>query len=241
MTALALHFSERRGVGRWMISAVAIVLAHAAVIAALAFWYTRASPEDNVLPAIAITLAPPTSAPAPDMSLPIGPLQQEQEYQPPEPPKEPTPVEQPVDKLMPPPPQPAEVTLPKPAERVIEPKKRVEPQQKQEARAPPKNVAPQRASSAASDAYKALVSGHLKEFIDSKVASKYGAGRVVVVFVLSRQGQVLSSRLTSSSGNEALDREALAIVSRANPFPPFPAEKAVAQDSFTWPVTFERR
>jgi protein TonB len=85
------------------------------------------------------------------------------------------------------------------------------------------------------------VSGHLRQFINREIAARYGSGRAVVVFVLSRQGQVLSSRLASSSGNPALDREALAIVARANPFPPFPAEKTVAQDSFAWPINFELR
>jgi protein TonB len=241
MTALDLHFPERRGIARWALSGAAIVTGHAIVIAALVVWYTRMPLETNVLPAIAITLADPTSGQAPANEMAIGIPQREQEYQPPEPPREEKPVDQPVEKLMPPPPQPAEVTLPKPVEHVEEQKKQIEYRPKQEARAAaPKNEALKQSSVAASQAYGALVSGHLRRFVDRRVAERYGKGNVVVSFTLNREGKVLASRVIASSGNAALDREALAVVSRANPFPPFPAEKTGQQDSWTWPVHFDQ-
>lgn len=241
MTALALHFPERRGVARWALSGAAIVAVHVAIIGGFVLWYTRTPPEQNIIPTIAITLADPTRGQAPKSEEAIGIPQQEQEYQPPEPPKEEKAVEQPVEKLMPPPPQPAEVTLPKPVESVKEQKKQVEYRPKQQARvAAPKNEAPKQSSVAASQAYGALVSGHLRRFVDRSVAARYGEGNAVVSFTLNREGKVLSSRVATSSGNAALDREALAIVSRANPFPPFPAEKIGQHDSYTWPVRFDR-
>jgi len=241
MTALALHFPERHGVSRWALSGAAIVATHAVIIAAVVLWYTRTPPEPTIVPAIAITLAEPTSGQSPETDMALGTPQQEQEYQPPEPPKE-KPIEQPVEKLMPAPPQPAEVSLPKPVEQVKEQKKQLEYRPKQEARvAALKSDALKQSSVAASQAYAALVSGHLRRFTDRSVAARYGGGRVVVSFTLSREGKVLASRLATASGNAALDREALAIVSRANPFPPFPAEKTGAQDLFTWPVNFERQ
>jgi protein TonB len=241
MTALALHFSERRGIGRWALSSAAIVAAHVAVIGGLVLWYTRTPPEQIIMPAIAITLAAPTSGQSPESEMALGTPQQEQEYQPPEPAKQEKPVEQPIEKLMPPPLQPADVSLPKPVERVQEQKKQVKYRPKQEARAAaPKSEALKQSSAAASLAYGALVSGHLRRFVDRSVAARYGKGNAVVSFTLSREGKVLSSRVATSSGNAALDREALAIVSRANPFPPFPAEKTGQQDSWTWPVQFDR-
>lgn len=242
MNALALHFPERRGLARWAFAALAIWLAHAAIVAAIALWYLRAPPAPAVLPAIAITFAPiETTTQATEDDKAIGMPQEQVDAPPPEPPKADKPVD-PVDKLMPPPPQPAEVVLPKPIEQAKQEEKPVEQRQTQEARAAgPKNEALQVASVAASNAYSALVSGHLRRFIRSAAAARYGSGKALVGFVLDREGRVLSSRLDKSSGNAALDREALEIVSRANPFPPFPAAKLDQHEAFSAPITFERR
>src|SRR5579871_4933122 len=114
MSALALHFPERRGLARWVLAASAIVLAHAAAVAAVAWWYVRAPTEPSVQPAVAITFAPVESTTqAAEDDKAIGLPQEQIDAPPPEPPKTEQPVE-PVEKLMPPPPQAAEVTLPKP-------------------------------------------------------------------------------------------------------------------------------
>ena len=44
-------------------------------------------------------------------------------------------------------------------------------------------------------------------------------GTAKVVFVLDRQGQLISHQLLESSGNRAFDEESLAIVDRSGPFP----------------------
>jgi periplasmic protein TonB len=44
-------------------------------------------------------------------------------------------------------------------------------------------------------------------------------GVVGVIFDIDRQGHVLKSRIFRSSGSSSLDREALAIIKRADPFP----------------------
>jgi TonB family protein len=49
-------------------------------------------------------------------------------------------------------------------------------------------------------------------------------GRVVLQFVISRDGSVPKLIIASPSGAEALDRAAVAGVSATNPFPPLPAE-----------------
>ena len=49
-------------------------------------------------------------------------------------------------------------------------------------------------------------------------------GVVQVFFSLDRQGRVLESRVVRSSGANALDEEALALLRRAQPFPPPPPE-----------------
>lgn len=48
-------------------------------------------------------------------------------------------------------------------------------------------------------------------------------GVVGVAFRVDRSGSVVSRRVTASSGNPALDREALAMIARAQPFPTPPA------------------
>jgi protein TonB len=242
MNALALHVPEPRGLARWAGAALAVALAHVAVIAAIAICYLRSPPTPTILPAIAITFAPvDTTTQAAEDDKAIGMPQEQIDAPPPEPPKAEQPVD-PIDKLIPPPPQPAEVTLPKPIEQAEQEEKPVEQRQAQEARAAgPKNDALQLASVAASKAYGALVSGHLRRFIRTAAAARYGSGKVWIGFVLDRDGRVLSSSLEKSSGSAALDREALAIVERANPFPPFPAAKLDQQDAFSAPITFERQ
>ena len=65
-------------------------------------------------------------------------------------------------------------------------------------------------------------------------------GIAEVRFELNRKGIVIASALTKSSGNVALDAEALALFRRASPFPPFPTAKPGEQGSFTTPVNFAR-
>ena len=62
MNAFALHLPEKRGISRWTLAGVTIVLAHAAIVAGVALWYARRPVEPNILPAIAVTLAPVDSS-----------------------------------------------------------------------------------------------------------------------------------------------------------------------------------
>jgi len=62
----------------------------------------------------------------------------------------------------------------------------------------------------------------LKRF-PSAARSRRDQGVAVVRFRVNRQGRLLSSSLERSSGSRPLDQEALATVSRAEPFPPIPA------------------
>lgn len=54
--------------------------------------------------------------------------------------------------------------------------------------------------------------------------SRREQGVTQVFFVLDRQGRVIESRVVRSSGAAALDEEALALLRRAEPFPPPPKE-----------------
>jgi protein TonB len=241
MNSFVLHLPEERGIFRWTLAALMIVIAHAAIVAAVALWYARSRPaEPNILPAIAVTLAPveSSSPEIQDQDIAVGPTMQQAEAAPPEPPKveekQPEPVVQP-----PPPQQEAAVTLPKVDKEVEEPKPVPEPPAP-ETRAPPKSDHVGQFSEAGSNAYNALVVGHLQKFKRYPSAAHGKLGKVVVSFVLNRAGEVIDSTVTKSSGNDVLDREAIEILRRASPFPPFPSAKPGTQDLYIWTVNFDR-
>jgi protein TonB len=156
-------------------------------------------------------------------------------------PKEPPKVEdKPTEEVMQPtPPQEAEVTLPQVEQKVEQPKPEVIPPAP-ETRAPPKNEQVAQFSVASSNAYNALVFGHLQRFKRYPRAAQGASGTVMVRFVLDRTGRVTDSVVTKSSGNRALDEEALDTLHRASPFPPFPVAKPGTEDSYIAPVNFSR-
>jgi protein TonB len=71
--------------------------------------------------------------------------------------------------------------------------------------------------------------------------SRHQQGVAQVFFSIDRQGRVLNSRVVRSSGASALDDEALAILRRAEPFPPPPPELPGARVDLTVPIRFNLR
>jgi periplasmic protein TonB len=65
-------------------------------------------------------------------------------------------------------------------------------------------------------------------------------GTASIVFTINRSGQVLSSRLIGSSGDHALDEEAVSLPRRASPVPPPPPGMGGATFTLTVPVRFNR-
>jgi protein TonB len=237
MTVYALHLPERHGVSRWTLAGVSILAAHAAIVAAVALWYVRQPVEPNILPAIAVTLAP-VEASAPtiqDQNIAEGPTMQQAEAAP----KEEHKVEEkPLDQVVQPPPpqQQAEVTLPQQEQKIEKP-------QPQPVAPAPETTAPRSTrvgqfTEAASNAYDALVLGHLRRFLRYPAAARGAVGKVGVRFVLNREGAVIRSEVTKSSGNRALDQEALEMIQRANPFPKFPATKPDEDGLYAWTANF---
>jgi protein TonB len=238
MNAHALHLPEERGFARWLLAALAILIAHAAIVAVIALWYARQpKAEPNILPAIMVSLAP-VSASSPEVQtedVAVGPRMQQADEAPKEPPKV---EEKPADQVIQPsPPQQAEVTLPEVQQKVEQPKPEVTPPAP-ETRAPAKNERVAQFSQAASNTYNALVLGHLQRFKRYPKAARNVAGKVVVRFTLDRDGRLIDSVVTKSSGNHVLDEAALETLRRASPFPQFPAAKAVAQEEFIVPLGF---
>ena len=58
MNALALHLPERRGLARWAVAALVILALHAVVVALIVWWYARKPVPPDIVPAIAVTVAP---------------------------------------------------------------------------------------------------------------------------------------------------------------------------------------
>ena len=237
MSASALYLPEKHGFSRWTLAGVTILAAHVAIAASIALWYAREPVEPHLIPAIAVTLAPveASSPEIQDQDIAVGPTMQQADAAPVEERKV---EEKPAEQVEQTPPQPqAEVTLPPKEEKV----EKVEPQPMTpapETRAMPKNDRIAEFSVAGSNAYDALIFGHLQRFKRYPLAAHGAAGTVMVQFELNRAGEVISSKVTKSSGNQLLDREAIEILHRASPFPAFPAAKPGTQDSFLAPVNF---
>jgi protein TonB len=173
-----------------------------------------------------------------DQDIAVGPQMQQAQAQPKQPPKVEDKPAEPV--VQPPPPQQkADVTLPTEQKQMEKPRPEYTPPAP-ETRAPPKSERVGRFTEAASNAYNALIVGHLERFKRYPAAAHGAAGKVTVRFVLNRAGQVINSEITKSSGNRVLDREMLAMLHRANPFPPFPAAKPGAQDYYIVSMDFGR-
>ena len=71
--------------------------------------------------------------------------------------------------------------------------------------------------------------------------SRGAQGTAQVAFVLDRGGRVVSRTLVQSSGVAVLDQEALALLGRAQPFPPPPGDVPGDQISLTVPILFTLR
>jgi periplasmic protein TonB len=68
--------------------------------------------------------------------------------------------------------------------------------------------------------------------------SRHQQGIAQVFFSLDRQGRVIDSRVVRSSGASALDEEALALLRRAQPFPPPPPELPGPRIDLNVPIRF---
>jgi periplasmic protein TonB len=63
-------------------------------------------------------------------------------------------------------------------------------------------------------------------------------GTASVAFTIARSGQVLSARLIGSSGNPALDAEAISLTHRASPVPAPPPDFGGGVLTLTVPIHF---
>jgi protein TonB len=233
---------------RWVISALVVVLLHGGIAAAIG-WTPAGEEQEHFFPfdfQNVGELAAPTEVlselpPGPEqvmseasMSKPAESLEEKPEEK----------VEsKPLEEVPEAPPSPAPEI---PVEQVKEIKQ--ETPQRQDARLPaPATTAPiaipdRVAVVAASPvpAWKGQITGLLErnKRYPASAQARRQQGVVHLTFSLDRKGQVVTSHIVTSSGTPALDDEAMALVRRAQPFPPPPHEMGGEHVDLTVPIRF---
>jgi periplasmic protein TonB len=215
MTAASLTWfddDDPRDLRRWAIAALVVLGIHLAAIAAYVYIHKPDEIGDEAAP-IAVDFAPTNDTiDQPEIApVPEQPPQQI-EKPPPPPPPEPQAVVAPVE---PPPPKVEEQKPPTPA-----------------VQARVKGGAPQVAPS-----YVTAIVKHLEHY-RPPYPNEAEEGTVFVKFQIDRSGHVLERHILRSSGHTDLDSAALAMIDRAQPFPPFPATMSQPDEYFDFPLHF---
>ncbi len=91
--------------------------------------------------------------------------------------------------------------------------------------------------------YAGRVASHLQRHkrYPKEAAEEHLTGTATITFTIGANGRVRSARLARSSGTGAFDREVVAMVDRAAPFPPIPPAIGKSTMTFTVPVRFQPR
>ena len=74
-----------------------------------------------------------------------------------------------------------------------------------------------------------------------EAAARREQGVAQLSFSIDRTGRLVATRIARSSGSAALDREALALAQRAQPFPPPPSSLPGENVSLIVPIRFNIR
>ena len=259
MAALARGLSDHGAI-------MASVAFHGAAIAILLFKLTpplMTVPTDAQTPAIileVVTLPTPAPDPVTTAAQPAPP--------PPEPEPEPIVMEEPppviestvAETVAESPPPRIERTpehkpkskpvrhrpLPRPAERPPVPAETATAAQPAPPPPVPAPVAPQTAMAAPAGragpppSYLALLHRALERSKDYPRAArqKRQQGRAMLRFAIDRAGNVLDYRIEKSPGDATLDRAVVAMIERASPLPPIPADMAVDRLEVVVPIPF---
>lgn len=238
----------RQAALRWGLGLAVALGAHGAgAFALLARWQSDGERVASA-PLIMLELAPAPVAPAVTPNeTPPGPQQQEAQA-------EPDPVT-PVETAELQPALQAELSLtppPKPAEK---PKDK-RPKQKHASQASAPSTAERRAERAAAPApgasardsdalpnWKSQLVARLERYkrYPSEAQSRGEQGVAQLAFSVDRGGGVHHPRIVHSSGSGVLDRETLALLERAQPLPPPPADIAGAQIAIMVPIRYNFR
>ncbi|NIF58110.1 energy transducer TonB [Enterobacter sp. Ap-916] len=92
------------------------------------------------------------------------------------------------------------------------------------------------------DSWESRVKGHLNRFkrYPGDARQRARTGIAVVTFTVDAAGKIVASSLTGSSGTRSLDREAVAVLERAQPLPKPPVERLKGGVyNVTMPINFD--
>jgi protein TonB len=182
-------------------------------------------------------------APTAPQENPVVEAPPEQKVEPPPPKPEPAKIVPDQPRPVPVKPKPVRTEVKKSVDAQPAPRTSAAPKAERQASLTPSSAPAGATSAAALASYNQLVAAHLQRFKQypsgAKAAGEQGTSRLS--FTLGRSGQVLGSRLAGSSGHPSLDGETLAMVRRAQPFPPMPPGLNKASMSFSIPVQFSIR
>jgi protein TonB len=244
-----------RELARWSICGVLVFGVHGVVTAGLATWsepISAGSPEGIILldlnpngggpigqgGKIEPKDADPDPQPEPDRA-------DKDEKREPEPPQQALDQPPPEPQMEPPPPlKNVVVTLPSP---VPAPPPKPRPKKLAAVNPPGANITEGQASAGnrgdLKAAYSKAIVAHINSYkiYPSDAQLRHEEGTVELRFTLNRHGQVLSSNIVRSSGHAELDREALDMLRRAQPFPTPPAELPGQQFPYTAPMRYYLR
>jgi protein TonB len=261
---IGLAAEDWSDVRRWISCGAVVVCAHAAVGAAMVHWTDS---EDYSMPssAVVVDFAPMMAAPQQvESEIPPGPEQVMSDASPsrptdsvedkPEEKIEQKKIEEELPEL-PPAPNPEMAVLPQEVQQ--EAPQRLEPRAPAPATTAPQAIPDQVAAipvaptagpmtprpSNALPTWKIQVAALLErnKRYPADAQSRREQGVVRLFFSLDRKGNVIASRVATSSGSSALDQEAIALVRRAQPFPAPPPELAGAHVDLTVPIRFNLR
>jgi protein TonB len=260
---MALSAQDLADLRRWAICGAVIVLAHGAIAAGTVNWREEIEAAEPAA-AIVIEFAPvPVAPPMPETNIAPGPEQVMSEASPATPieqveEKQKTPekvASRPVEE-----PPPEIKPAPNPDVALEPPRQEVTRSQPQDPRPPvPTTSAPQalpeqtaalpaaptqgrptpnRSSAVPTWKTEILALLERNKRYPEAAQSRHQQGTAQVFFSLDRQGRVIDSRVVRSSGASALDEEALALLRRAQPFPPPPPELPGQRVDLTVPIRF---
>jgi protein TonB len=105
---------------------------------------------------------------------------------------------------------------------------------------PPAATAPQKAAGESGETFNARLLAQLNRFKQYPRVARQAhiEGVVMLHFVMDASGKVILAEIAQSSGRPVLDAEALALIRRAQPLPPLPADIPTRTLDAVVPITF---
>jgi protein TonB len=200
---------DRRELVRWLVCGILVMFAHAGIAAALIEWREAIEEGEVGKDAIVVEFQPE--------QIQTDPI--------------PEPVEKVEEKQEPLPEQQSEAMLPPRPEPLPEP-----PHEDVPAMAP-RPVQARAVVMTWRNQIVTILERNKRYPSEARSRGEHGVARLA--FSIDGTGRLLSSRIVTSSGSAALDAETLALVQRAQPFPPPPPE--LAGSELTVPVSFNIR